>query len=195
MTSKSIWKPHPRQIEALKRHEFEILYGGARGGGKTDAGVNWLLYDVSNPRLRVLIIRRNSEDLRDWVDRANQIYSRLGATKAGNPPEFRWPSGAIFRTGHLKDENAYTKYQGHEYQRMLIEELTQIPGEEMYLRLIASCRSTDKTLPAQVFATTNPGSVGHEWVKRRFVDPATPGESFIGSDTSRDRIFIHTIIH
>lgn len=185
-----LWTPHPKQAQALKRNEFEILYGGARGGGKTDSGINWLLYDVDNPLLRALIIRRNADDLRDWVDRANLIYYQLGAKKVGNPPEFHWPSGAVFRTGHLKDEQAYTKYMGHEYQRMLIEELNQIPYEESYLRLIGSCRSTVKGLKPQVFATTNPGSVGHAWVKKRFVDPVPPGET----NLKKDRIFIQSTI-
>src|SRR3546814_9561209 len=53
-----------------------------------------------------------------------------------------FPSGAVIRTGHLKDDQAYTKYQGQEYQRQLIEELTQIPTVKRYLQLTSSCRST-----------------------------------------------------
>ena len=132
--------------------------------------------------------------MRDWVDRANQIYSKLGAVRAGNPPEFKWPSGAIFRTGHLKDEQAYTKYQGHEYQRMLIEELTQIPLEESYLRLLASCRSTVPTLKSQIFCTTNPGELGHGWVKGRFIDPMPPGKTYHDPVSGRSRIFIKSLI-
>lgn len=189
-----IWKPFPKQSEALSRLEYEILFGGSRGPGKTDAGINFLLYDIDNPKLRALIIRRNADDLRDWSDRANQIYFTQGAVKAGNPPEFRFPSGAIFRTGHLKDDQAYTKYQGHEYHRMLIEELTQIPTLEMYLRLLASCRSTVKELPPQVFATTNPGGIGHGWVKSRFIDPSPPGIPFVDKTSGRSRIFIKATI-
>lgn len=189
-----MWQPHPKQKKALERPELEILYGGARGGGKTDAGIVWLLHKIKNPRLRALIIRRNSDDLRDWVDRANQLYSTQGAIKSGNPPEFRWPGGAIFRTGHLKDDQAYTKYQGHEYQRMLIEELTQIPTEESYLRLLASCRSTVPTIKPQVFLTTNPGNIGHAWVKERFIDPSPESTPFKDKTSGRTRIFIKSTI-
>ena len=193
-----LWKPHPGpQTEALRRSEFEILYGGARGGGKTDAGIAWLTRETHNPKYRALIIRRNADDLKDWVDRANQLYSQLGARKVGNPPEFHWPSGAMFRTGHLKDEEAYTKYQGHEYHRMLIEELTQIPNEINYLRLLASCRSTIPELRPRVFATTNPGGIGHGWVKERFIDLVEWGKPFTYSVKYKDqvitrsRVFIH----
>lgn len=184
-----LWTPHPgAQTEALSKGEFEVLYGGARGGGKTDAGIAWLVRDVHQPQLRALILRRNSDDLRDWVDRANQLYSKMGAVQVGNPPEFRWPSGAVFRTGHLKDDQAYTKYQGHEYHRQLIEELNQIPEEKNYLRILSSCRSTVEGLKPRVFLTTNPGGAGHMWVKKRFVDPKPPGETIW--ENGRSRVFI-----
>ncbi len=164
------WLSHPGpQTLALQQTEFEILYGGARGGGKTDAGLAWLLRHIDNPKYRALIIRKNADDLSDWVDRARDMYRGTGATIAYRPAVITFPSGAIFRTGHLKDDNAYGKYLGHEYQRMVIEELTQIPMEENYLKLISSCRSTIDIKP-QVFCTTNPGGLGHAWVKARFVD-------------------------
>lgn len=191
--TKTIWTPHEgQQTEALTRGEFEVLYGGARGGGKTDAGLAWLVREAHNPSLRALVLRRNSDDLRDWVDRANTMYSQLGAVRVGNPPEFRFPSGAIIRTGHLKDENAYTKYQGHEYHRLLLEELTQIPLEKNYLRILSSCRSTVPGLEPRVFATTNPGGVGHMWVRKRFIDPAIPGTTIW--DNNRSRVFIQATI-
>jgi hypothetical protein len=188
--TKMIWEAFPKQRQALERREFEILYGGARGGGKTDAGMVWLLYDIDNPRLRSLVIRRNSDDLSDWIERAKWMYRPFGGEAVGKPAEFRFPSGAVFKTGHLKDEDAYTKYQGHEYQRMLIEELTQIPSEERYMKLVASCRSTVDGLKPQVFNTTNPDGPGHKWVKRRFISPALPGTPFKDAISGRSRIFI-----
>jgi hypothetical protein len=204
----SIWKPNPGpQEEALKRIEFEILYGGARGGGKTDAGLVWATDDVENPLLRTLIIRKNADDLSDWRDRAQRMYKSLGAELVGHPGIIRFPSGARFKLGHLKDENAYTKYQGHEYQRIVIEELTQIPTEKAYLQLLASCRSTVENLKPHVFLTTNPGGLGHGWVKKRFIDTADMhsydykditgnqkqgliGNTYIEPSTGLSRIFV-----
>lgn len=188
--TKPQWEPTLKQSEALVRGEHEILYGGARGGGKTDAGQAWMLYDVDHPKFAGLVIRRNADDLTDWVIRAKRMYQGTGVQSVGNPPIFKFPSGAYIKTGHLKDENAYEKYQGHEYQRMLIEELTQIPVQDSYLKLISSCRSTIPELPPQVFATTNPGGPGHKWVKSRFVDVANPGKTYKDSITGRLRIFI-----
>jgi len=168
------WQPQPKQILALASDADEILYGGARGGGKTDTGQAWLLYDKDNPRYRALVIRRNAEDLKDWVDRAGYMFGPTRAKITGNPAEIEWPSGAKARTGHLKDENAFTKYQGHEYQKMLIEELSHIPREKDYLKLTASCRSTVDGIKSQVFATTNPDDPGMEWIKERWDIPDEP---------------------
>ncbi|HEX9060895.1 MAG TPA: phage terminase large subunit [Clostridia bacterium] len=186
------WRPSKPQEAALRSTAYETLYGGARGGGKTDAGLVWLIkpYLLDNPNARSLVIRKNSDDLSDWIDRANRFYSRYGGVITGKPAIIRFPSGYKIRTGHLKDDQAYTKYQGQEYQRILIEELTQIPFEKHYLQLLGSCRSTLPEVDPRIFATTNPGGVGHGWVKRRFIDPSGWGVVFTGTDTQRSRVFI-----
>ena len=184
------WKPTSKQAEALSQIDFEILYGGARGGGKTDAGMAFMLYDKEHSRYRGLVIRKNAGDLNDWVSRAKIMYRPTGAEFVQG--EIRFPSGATIVLGHLKDENAYEKYQGHEYHKMLIEELTQIATELNYLKLISSCRSTIPELRPQVFNTTNPGGRGHKWVKARFGLDGDTSETIKTTDgkTGRTRIFI-----
>ncbi len=188
------WIPNPVQAEALSRTEHELLLGGARGGGKTDAGIIWMAENAKHPRFRGLVIRRNFDDLSDWIDRAKLMYTPLDARFTTKPDRFVFPSGAIIRLGHLKDDDAFTKYQGHEYHRILIEELTHIPSEESYLKLISSCRSTVDGLKPQIFCTTNPGGPGHTWVRTRFVTPAAPGTPFYIQDKATGlkqwRIFI-----
>lgn len=169
-----IWQAQPKQEQALVSDEGEILYGGARGGGKTDAGQAWLLYDHEHPRYRALVIRRNADDLKDWTDRAHKMYAPTGAKFIGSPVSIFFPNGGIIRTGHLNDEEAYTKYQGHEYQKILLEELSQIPREKDYLKLLGSCRSTVPDIKPQVFATTNPDDPGIEWIRARWKIPETP---------------------
>jgi hypothetical protein len=113
----------------------------------------------------------------------------LGSAEHGSAV-FIFPSGAKIRTGHLKDKS-YEKYLGQEYQCILIEELTLIPSELDYVKILGSCRSTVPGVMPQIFCTTNPGNIGHAWVKKRFVDPAQPGTPFIpAGNVSRKRIFI-----
>lgn len=183
---KIAWKPHPGRQEYVltltPQQAYEILYGGARGGGKTDAGMAWLLYDHEHPLYRALVIRKDADDLRDWVDRARRFYAPVNGNVIGNPPEVRFKNGGIIRTGHLHDDKAYQKYQGHEYQRVLIEELTHIPTEDQYLKLRASCRSTVPELSSQLMANCNPDGPGFSWVKRRWRLDAVPKEPIWTTD-------------
>jgi len=183
-----IWKPHKKQEQALKSSAFEILFGGARSGGKTEAGIMWLLYDKNNSKYRALVIRKNATDMNDWTARARSVYEKVGAIYVGG--EFRFPSGATIVLGHLKDDQAFTKYQGHEYHKVLIEELTQIASEELYMKLISSCRSTVDGLKPQIFCTSNPDGVGRFWVKRRFIEGHTPSIPFRDEISGRTRVFI-----
>ncbi len=194
--SKVLFKPHPGpQTYALEINDcHQILFGGSRGPGKTTAGIVFLLKHISNPDFRGLVIRRTSEDLVDWIDRAKQMYAPAGAVVTGKPAVIKFPSGAIIRCGHLRDENAFEKYQGHEYQRMVLEELTQIPSEESYLKLISSCRSTVEGIDPQIFCTANPGGKGHAWVKERWRIGQSPPNLAFQDDSGRNLIFIPATI-
>ncbi len=178
------------QVRALLTDAFEIFFGGQRGGGKTATGRLFLIKGnpdkdpkipvnltyVNHPLYRALILRKNIVDLNDWIDKAMQLYSQMGAVFTQNPHCIRFPHpegldgyGATFYMSHLDSEDAFEKYQGQEFHRMVMEELTQIPSEELYLKVLASCRSTILDLVPQVFVTANPGGPGHAWVKNRFV--------------------------
>lgn len=187
------WIGQPKQQFALARIEDEILFGGSRGGGKTDAGQAFLMYDIDKPYYRALVLRRNAKDLDDWIDRAKTMYKPANAVYVGDT--FRFPSGAKIRTGHLKDENAFSQYQGHEYHKILIEELTQIDSVDNYEKLRASCRSKYPDIKPQMFATTNPDGPGHKWVKKRWNIPDMPFKPVITRTTMPNgavatRIFI-----
>lgn len=182
------WKPNPGQQEfALGRQEREIFYGGARGGGKTDMAIVFPSRWFGNPLLRFLVIRRNSGDLRDWIDRAKRLWNVTGAEWVAR--EVRFPSGAKGFFGHLHDNDAYERYQGHEYQKMIIEELTHIPTLELYLKLTSSCRSTVDGLIPQVVSTANPGNIGHKWVRERFIDVGPVNQTYFDAK-GNSRIFV-----
>ena len=151
------WVPMPGpQILAVvlskDRRIREILFGGARGPGKTDASIAILSERFKDPRAKQLVIRKNAEDLSDFQDRASQAYKVMGAKLRRHPMVLSGKNTGRILGGHLKDDDAYTKYQGHEYSRINIEELTQIPNEDSYEKLISSARSKYTDLFPQVFA-------------------------------------------
>lgn len=187
------WRPQKKQEIALKSNADEILFGGARGGGKTDAGMAWLMYDIDKPKYRALVIRRNYTDLSDWIDRAKDFYNDAGGKFTGD--KFTFPSGAIIKTGHLADTDAYQKYQGHEYQKIVIEELTHISRESDYEKLLASLRSTVKGIKPQIFCTTNPDGAGSEWVKARWNIPDLPTDVIRTEKDGRVLFFIPSKVY
>lgn len=195
--NRATWAPQPKQEEALRRNEYEIGYGGARGGGKTDAGIAWLGYDSEEPRLHGLVLRKNSIDLGEWLLRAKEIHPKVKIS--GVPATLKFPGkngeigkGATYFTGHLKDKESFSKYVGQNLPRILIEELNLIPSEEQYLKLLASCRSTIPGIDARILSTFNPDNIGHTWIKKRFRLSGIPRSPIITKDerTGRMRVFI-----
>lgn len=162
-----VWKPTPLQERALMCPAFEILFGGARGGGKTEAGLVWLLFNIKNPQYVAVVLRKHFIDLKEWLGRAKRFYKPFGAEFKDGGRQIVFPSGASIFTGHLKEEDAYTRYQGWEIHKLLIEEASHIPDEALYEKLLASVRSTTNINP-QVFLTSNPDGPGADWLMRRF---------------------------
>ena len=191
------WFPTERQEFVLRLRAKEILFGGARGGGKSEVGeqiVGRPAMEDKHPRYRGLVLRETAQDLSDWVDRARQKFEPSGAVMVGNPPRFVWPWGSKIFTGHLKDQRSVGKYLGREFQRIVVEELTQLADPELYMKLLGSARSTIPGLRARLFATTNPGGPGHYWVKERFIDPAPPNTFYKDPDTGLHRIFVKSLV-
>lgn len=155
----------------------EILYGGARGGGKTDWSIAVMAERIPNSHYRGLVLRRNADDLADYSARCEEAYQFASVQIRRNPMVLRFgdnsqnTKGAVIRGGHLHDLNSYIKYQGQEFSRIAIEELTQMPSELLYKQIMSSCRSKYSEMNPQMILTANPGGVGMGWVKRRFVCP------------------------
>lgn len=169
---------------------------------------------ISHPRYRALILRENEKDLADFISRARSLYEPMGANVTEKPARVTFPSpfdvrspGAAFILGHMKDTDAFSDYQGQEYQRMLFEELTQIAQELLYLKIIGSCRSTFTcrkgckkyqcrcgALRRQILNTANPGGKGHLWVKKRFISVGPPNVPYTDPLTKQTRVYIPSTV-
>lgn len=189
----SEWEPQAgKQTAVLMVNGVdELLVGGARGGSKTETGLAWGCEPeyINHPLFRGLVIRKDYEDLSDWITRARVFYSGLGFI-TGKPAEIRWRAGGVTRLGHWKDRDTIGRYIGHEYQKMNIEELTQsITTKDEYVSLLGSLRTSIPELKPHLYASTNPGGVGHKWVKEYFVNMAN-GVPYTDPISGRVRMFI-----
>jgi len=145
---------------------------------------------------RGLLVRRTRTALEPTIARARQIYGPAGATWLQSKSRFEWPSGAVLYFRHLDNDADADLYQGHDYTRVYVEELTQFPSPGPVDKLKATLRSAAGA-PCRFRATCNPGGPGHAWVKARYIDlgPHEKGAQpfrnpFDGSKTTLERQFI-----
>ena len=174
MAEDVLWEPTPKQAAFLAADDFEVLYGGAVGGGKSDA----LLVDAlcaqaggfANPNHRAILFRRSFPELRDLIARSQELYPAVAPGADYNRTEKLWtfPSGARVEFGYLQHDDDRLKYRGRAWNWIGFDELTLWPTPTSYLYLFSRCRSTDRTLPRYIRATTNPDGPGQKWVMERW---------------------------
>jgi hypothetical protein len=165
-------QPFSKQLEFLNTPETEALYGGQAGGGKSEAllmaGLQW----VEDPTYSGLILRRTYKDLAlpgALMDRAHEWLQTTDAHWNGTEKTWEFPSGSTLSFGYLAHENDKYQYQSSEFQFIAFDELTQFT-ESQYLYLFSRLRRKEGSqIPLKIRSGSNPGGVGHEWVKTRFI--------------------------
>jgi hypothetical protein len=198
--------PHPKQRYALNAFKgvtkpTEILFGGAAGGGKS----TWLLQSaleyVDTPGYNALLLRRTYAELalpgglmfrsHEWLDDTDAKWNEQKKT-------WSFPSGATLSFGYIHRPIHVTRYLSTEYQYVGWEELTTFP-KRPYLYLFSRLRKNKSLrladgspMPLRFRAATNPGGIGHEWVKARFIRQEREGDEPIDNVTRR--LFIPSFV-
>lgn len=192
-----IWSPQPKQALFMSRPEFEALYGGAAGGGKSDALLMEATRQHKDPRYQGLLVRKTYPQLMELINRSLELFPRIFPGAKYNDTKHVWtfPRGGKVYFGSMQHSKDRLNYQGHQYQFIGVDELTHFSFEE-YIFLVSRCRPRGPGQRCYVRATANPGGPGHGWVKSRFIDAATPYTrvwqtiEVDGKILLRDRIFI-----
>lgn len=176
----------PKQGLAFQSPATEILYGGAAGGGKSHLmRVLAIALAMANPGIRIYLFRRNYGDLYlNHMEGSTAFPAMLhplvetGFCSIRSDNEIRfWNDSKIFLC-HLQHKKNLNKYQGAEMHVILMDELTHFTDAE-YRFLRSRARLGDwKPAPEWrhklplIFCGSNPGNIGHNWVKATFVDYA-----------------------
>lgn len=170
-----VWQPQPKQAAFMARPEYEALYGGAAGGGKSDALVVEALRQVGIPHYKALIVRKTYPQLAELIDKSLNYYPRAYPRARYNASAHTWtfPSGAKILFGSMQYTKDRTRYQGQAYDFIAFDELTHFTWDE-YSYLFSRNRPNGAGTRVYTRATANPGGVGHGWVKERFVTAGKP---------------------
>lgn len=169
----------------------DLLFGGARGGGKTYGMLgDWLSHqDLYGENARGVFFRKTYNELEQVQEYAQKIFPLVGAKYKGSSRTWHFPNGATLKMRHLETLKDAEKYQGHQYTWICFEEIVNW-ADPKPIDLLRACLRSGEGVPCFFRATGNPGGVGHNWVKARYVDPAPAREPFYDAEQKVTRIYI-----
>lgn len=185
----SIHSPFPKQlamiIAARSGRLREILYGGAAGGGKSDSALMLALQGdwIAEPGYSALVLRKTFKDLNQpeaILTRAHEwLDGKPGVTWRAQHDRFEFDSGACLQFGHCANPTSHLNYRGGKFNLIIWEELTDFKERPYRYLFSRQRRPKGSTLPLLTCGTSNPGGVGHKWVRKHFIE-----------EKAQDRLFI-----
>lgn len=191
-----VWAPQVGpQAEAIAATWCDLLlFGGARGGGKSDFLLGDYLQDVQKygRHWQGILFRRSYPELSGLIQRSHALFRNAGAEWKEGKHQWVWPNGAILRFRHLERDLDAENYQGHQYTWIGFDELGNWGSDAPFKKLLACRRWAEADIPTKrVRASANPGGAGHGWLKGYFIDPNPDGyEPLFDEDTKWWRMFI-----
>jgi hypothetical protein len=196
-----IWTPTPRQRIALTCPADEVMYGGAKGGGKSDMLLNAPNEQIHlahakwkatgrRQRGRAILFRRNLRNLDDLIQRSKELFPEIDPGAEWFKVEKRWvfSSGYRFDFAHLDGPEDHEAYQGQEITALLFDQVEEI-AEAVYQFLTAQVRSSDEDMRKLLIirCSANPGGRHAQWVKDYFVSPHRSGNRIIREEKKLSR--------
>jgi predicted phage terminase large subunit-like protein len=165
--------PFTRQAAFLSLLDKEALYGGAAGGGKSDALLMAALMYVQEEGYNSILFRKTYSDLslpEAIMSRSHEWLADTPAHWDGSNYRWTFPTKSTLSFGYLNHDKDKFRYQSSAYQMIGFDELTQFDSAG-YLYLFSRLRKLIGMdhIPLRMRGGTNPGGTGNDWVYERFV--------------------------
>lgn len=182
--------PNPKQEEFFRAKARHIGYGGARGGGKSWAmRRKFVMLAMRYQGLQLLLLRRTMPELRSNHILPLRTELQGYAIYKQEERAFLFPNGSRLALGYCDNEGDMLQYQGQEYDVIGFEEATNF--QEDWILFIGTClRTTRKDFLPRIYYTMNPGGVGHQYIKRIFID-----RSYKETENPADYVFIQATVY
>lgn len=182
--------PNPKQEEFFKAKARHIGYGGARGGGKSWAmRRKFVMLAMRYQGLQLLLLRRTMPELRSNHILPLRAELQGYAIYKQEERAFLFPNGSRLALGYCDNEGDMLQYQGQEYDVIGFEEATNF--QEDWILFIGTCLRTTRTdFQPRIYYTMNPGGVGHQYIKRIFID-----RNYKETENPDDYVFIQATVY
>jgi hypothetical protein len=214
----ALWKQTPKQKIFHACPVYEVMYGGQKGGGKTDALLfdhveqhalahgNWEATHVKT-RGRALILRKEFGRLADFMARAHTYFPVMSREMMKwQEQKHTWLCACGYRVwfGHCEGPQDHELYQGQEISRLAVDQVEEIPYHQ-YAYIKLQVRSSEPLIQPTVGVRCSANPLGRyaDWVKKRFVDKNRNGYEVMTEEVEvdpgpgqkkvkvvRDRVFI-----
>lgn len=189
-----LWTPQPGpQTRLLHCPIKDVLFGGARGGGKTDGTLGRYArrQKMIGRGFNEIYFRQEMPQVDDLIERAKELFLPLGAEWKEQQKQFAFPDGGRLRFRPLENTKDASKYQGQNLSGCTVEEAGNYDSPAPIDRLWGAMRGMGFV---QMLLTANPGGPGQGWIKERYIDPWPAGDRIINTTlpngANHQRIYI-----
>lgn len=181
----------PKQAQFVNSDIDDLFFGGQVGPGKSTALLIWAaMRRLQYPGSNGILFRRSFRELEgSLILRSKEIYRKLGAVYNENKKVWTFPNGSTQFFGFCDSDGDVYQYMTNEYQDMGFDELTHF-SQFQFNYLLTRIRASIPGMKTQVRSASNPGNIGNDWVKKRYILPYETSKIWTDPQTKKTMAFI-----